>query len=136
MEPRMNFSVREFGLPSLLSEAAVDVDNRIKGGADERESIKELRDIFYEWQEKGNRGFEESTLFTEAIRWENFGLGKKSNKSEVPLKLNLLLKDLDSYEKLPIQGLETLRGFCVDLSRGIGNHYDTYYGRNSRMGFA
>ena len=124
----MSFRVRESGLPFLFAEVAVDVDNKIGGKVDERESIKELREILYEWQEKGAKGFEENTLFAEAT-----GL---KNMNEIPSKLNLLIKDLDSYEELSSQKLEGLRDFCVDASRRFGDYHTDYYGRHSRIGLA
>lgn len=129
-----SFSVRDLCLPSLLAEAAIDVDNRIKGRADERESIKGLREILYKWQEQGVlKGFEEYVLFGEAIGIGNLA---STNCSEVPLRVNLLLKELDSYKELPVQRLEILRDFCVDLYRRFGNYQTDFYIKRGHVAFA
>ncbi len=127
-----SFSVRDSDLPSLLSEAAVDIANKIYGERDDREAIIKLRKIFYDWQEQDYKGFAESSLFIDAIGIENFNSTKLkiNHLNELPLKINLLAKELKNYENASMQSLEELRNFFVDLSRKIGDYQSDLYGKH------
>ncbi len=118
------FSVRSDYLPTLLTEVVIDVDNKISGRRDDRNSIRKLRNILYDWQEKGVQGLEETTLFAESIGIENFA---KGHLSEVPLKVNLLIREFDSYENLSMQSLKELKSFSVDLSKNLSNYLADFY---------
>ena len=127
------FNIRDSNLPSLLTEVAIDVDNKISRRADDRKSINKLREIFYGWQEQGIKGLEENTLFAEAIGLENFA---STHNSEIPLKINLLFKELNSYKELPAQRLEILRDFCVDLSKRFRDYQTDFYSKYGRLAVA
>jgi hypothetical protein len=130
------FSLRNFDLPLLVLEAAVDIDNYSQGKAQE-ESIPSFSNILNTLNEgeypKINLPDNCIVLAYAISGRENFEkYWKGKHIEEVKLKTETIIKDLNNLKCLDKGRQRDLSSFCVRLSEEIVRHQEQYYG-NSRL---
>ena len=126
------FSLRNSALHPLVSEAAIDIDNHMRGINSDGESVKYLSQLL----ENIIRGKNPIALLPDncvvlgyAIsgreKFEEYWKGKSID--EVVLQTNLAAKDLRDFKNLPIERQKNLVDFLINLNRESMNHYNIYY---------
>jgi len=125
-------------LVSLTSEVALDISSYINGEEIDKKPIQYLSKLLHE----STQGEEplarngSNHMLGDAIagrenaikRWRGIGSSDK-----VVIQTNLAAKDLRDFEYLSRERLETLRDFCVNLSREVRIEYEKYYSSRSRL---
>jgi len=131
------FDLKDSGLPLLISEAAIDMDNIMKGISDEDKTIAHLSSLLYgltQGEKPGALGLD-NTVLAYAIsgreKFEEYWKGK--NTSEVLLQVNLAARELKDFKSLSREQQKSLLDFCCNLSTEVGRNYQEYYARTSKL---
>jgi len=126
------FDVKNSNLSLLISEAAVDIDNYIKGRSQEDKSVKYLSRLLNDiTQGKNPRALSPNISYVLgfAIPGEggffDFWNGKKYEN--IALQTNLAAKDLRDFKSLSRDRQEELRDFCIRLSQEVMSYRKECY---------
>jgi len=132
-----NFDPRNPELSFLASEVAVDICNYRLCRRNDDASVKYLSLLLNKLTQgdepRIKKDIEVSVILFYAIpgrkNFERYWKERGSHVDEVLLQTNLVAKDLRDLKSLSDEKLKTLENFCINLSKELMSHYNTYYGR-------
>lgn len=107
--------LKNFDLPPIACFAAGEIYNYIKRGEEKFAAVQELsnqlKEIVSSYLVTG-AGLE-TAIFERVFKEQ---LNKESKVGDLYSRISLEIQKLESVKKLPKDSLESLRGFCLNLS--------------------
>ena len=100
----------------LVSQSAIDFDNQTLGKNPKSKSVLRLSKSFYDLSRKEYINVATMNLLVRSIGIKNF---KSTHVNELPYQANLIARELENYQQLSKERLETMKEFCYDLNQNL-----------------